>query len=562
MKHFKKALLATSLVFVLSACGIHIGGGPLDWAKLKNGGTGISLMSDKVSNAKLSFDKKTFEEAMEKADEAAVKQKSVYTFSGEFSRVNTSFSNLREKLTIARAIYQAEGSSSAKDTYNELYDTYLSFFIWYYPFLLHVRDSSNDIYNAFFGDMDKTDVNDYIKSFTYNEKTKQLDTDITELQDTQEEKYNEFIKGWKAGTIEKDDPAYVAYMSDALTRFRSVLTKGNEYAAVFGYKNYFDYVYKNYYSRDYKIDFVDTYYPLVDEYIIPMINYYNSNVDKSILNDPAKKEFINKYYSSNIADASCFQGDALDSYIAAMGGEMETTYNHLKKDGYYVFSNNENSLGTAYVSSGADEPLIFFSKNYQGVTTIAHEFGHYFANYTNDYINSFPFDIQETHSQANEMLFNSYLTTYYAEDANLDCYKYIKDSSVYEMLTGVIAPIAVAQVESYIFNNLSLSNDELLAGINTIMNKYDGMVYSAYWATPIVSSTGYYISYATSGVGALGAYIKAEENFNSAKESYFKLVGYPEETQNINAIFSYSGFYSPLQESTFQKLTPSALFSF
>ena len=130
------------------------------------------------------------------------------------------------------------------------------------------------------------------------------------------------------------------------------------------------------------------------------------------------------------------------------------------------------------------------------------------------------------------------------------------------MLTGVIAPIAVAQVESYIFNNLSLSNDELLAGINTIMNKYDGMVYSAYWATPIVSSTGYYISYATSGVGALGAYIKAEENFNSAKESYFKLVGYPEESQNINAIFSYSGFYSPLQESTFQKLTPSALFSF
>ena len=561
MKHFKKTLLGASLVFILTACSIG-GGSTIDWKRLQNDGSGISLVSNKVASAKLSFDKASFEDAMKKADDAAVAKKSVYTFSGEFSRVNTMFSGLRDKLTIARAKYMADGSQKARDTYNELYDIYLSFFIWYYPFLLHVRDSSSDIYNAFFGDMDLQDVKDYIKSFTYNETTKKLDQDITDIQDEQEQKYNEFIKGWRSGSIKKDDPTYVAYMNDALTRFRSLYSKGGEYAAVFGFKNYFDYVYKQYYNRDYKIDFVDTYIPLVDEYIIPAIKYYDANVDKSILNNPTKKDIYTKYFSSNISDSSCFQGDLLDNYVAMMGGDMEKTYNHLKNDGLFVFSNDPNSLGTAYVSSGVEEPLIFFSKDYQNVSTIVHEFGHYFAAYTNGNNSSFPFDIEETHSQANEMLFNSYLTTYYKEDANLDVYKYIKDYSVYNMLTGVIAPSAVAQVEAYVFENLELTNEQLLEGINTIMNKYDGMVYSAYWATPMVSSTGYYISYVTSAVGALGAYIKAQENFEAAKESYFKLVGYPEESQNIEAIFNYSGFYSPLQESTFKKFTHENLFSF
>ena len=562
MKNVKKVLLTSSLVFVLSACSIHFGGNTLDWQKLKNSGTGIDLMSDKVSNTKLSFDKSSFEQAMKKADEDVVNNKNVYTFNGDFSKVSNSFASLREKLTIARARYAADGSASMKNTYSELYDTYLSFFTWYYPFLLHIKEGSKEIYDAFFGDMTPFEVNDYINAFIYNEETKKLDKEISDLQDSQEEKHNEFIKGWRAGTIKKDDEKYIAYMKESLVNYRELLSKGNEYAKIFEFDNYYDFVYKNYYNRDYKYDFVDDYAALVDQYIIPTIKYYDEHVDKSILDNPTKKDFYTRFFSSNIADINCFQGDLLDAYVDMMGGDMKETYTHLKQSGYYVFSNNENSLGTAYVSSSMDDPLIFFSKNYQGVMTITHEFGHYFAACTNEYNNSFPFDIEETHSQANEMLLTSYLTTYYAQDANLDLYKYIKDYCAYDMLTGVIAPMAVAEVESYVFENLKLTDDQLLEGINTIMNKYDGMVYSAYWATPVVSSPGYYISYATSGVGAIGVYIQAQENFSKAKDNYLRFVSYPKESQNIDSIYTYAGFYSPLQESTFQKITPENLFSF
>ena len=561
MKAFKKSLGLLSLTFILSACSISFGGS-LDWKNLKNSGEGIYAVSDKISNYKLSFDKSAFTNAMQKADDAAVYRKSIYTFSGEMNKVNSMFGSLREKTTIARAKYMLDGSMEAKNTYKDFYDTYLSFYTWYYPFLLHVKESSTEIYNAFFADMSPKEVDEYIKGFTYTERTKVLDTEINDIQDVQEEKYTEFINAYRAGTIKKDDPNYVAYMDDALTRYRSLLSRGEEYASIFGYDNYFDYVYKNYYSRDYKYDFVDSYAPLVDQYVIPAIKYYDEHVDKSILNNPTKKELFSRYISSNIADNRCFQGDLLDSYVSMMGGEMQTTYDHLKSNGLYIFSNSSTSLGTAFVSSGISDPLIFFSKNYQNVSTIVHEFGHYFAAYTNDNNDSFPFDIEETHSQANEMLFNVYLTSYYQNDSNIDVYNYIRDYNVYDMLTGIVGPLAVAEVESYIFQNLELTNEQLLSGINAIMNKYDGMVYSAYWAAPVVTSPGYYISYTTSGVAAIGAYILAQENFNKAKESYFKLVGYPRESEDIEAIFNYSGFYSPLQESTLQKFTHDNLFSF
>ena len=166
------------------------------------------------------------------------------------------------------------------------------------------------------------------------------------------------------------------------------------------------------------------------------------------------------------------------------------------------------------------------------------------------------------------MLFARYLSEYYKDSADLDVYQYIQDYSVYSMLSDSILPAAVAKVESYVFENLDKTNSEILSGVNTIMSKYralypDGydMIY-AYWATPIVSAVGYYISYATSAVASAAIYIQARQDYASAKSNYLKLVAYPEESNDINTIFNYAGIDSPLEESTLQKLTHSNLYSF
>ena len=559
----KKILLLSSLSLVLTSCIYSFGGSSLDWKNVRNDGNGIYAVSDRVANYSLSFSYSSFESAMKKADDAAINKSNVYTFTGEMNRVNNYFATLRDKVTVARARYYAEGSSSYKEKYDELYDYFLSFYTWYYPFLLHVRDSSDEIYNSFFSGMNKEEIDEYITGFKYDEKTKALDKQITDIEDSQEMKYSAFIQGYRSGEIKEGDEKYQAYLSESLDNYRLLMEKGNEYASYFSYPNYYDYVYKMYYNRDYKIDFIDSYIDYVDTYVVPMVEYYDKNVDKSILNNPSKKGLYQRYISSNIADIYAYQGDAVDAYVYSMGGSMSNAYNHLKKSGLYIFSNLSNSLGTAFVSSSGSEPLIYFSKDYQNTTTIVHEFGHYFAAYTNEYNSTFPFDIEETHSQANEMLFNTYLTTYYKNDPDLDVYKFIQDGEVYDMLRGVIAPMMVAEVESYLSKNLSKDNETILKEIKeNITDKYKDYAYSAYWAAPVVSSSGYYISYATSGVAAVGTYIQAKEDYNLAKANYLKLVSYPEECHDIQKFFDYSGLYSPLKEETFKKFTHENLYSF
>lgn len=566
MKHMKKTLFVTALTFVLSACGTS--GPKLDWNAVKNNGEGISLVSGKVANCNLNFDNDGFKKSMEKVDEVAVNKGNVYTFNGEMNKVTEKFESLREKINVARALYYAYGKDEDKAIYDGLYDSYLSFYTWYYTFLQHVRDSSDEIYNSFFAGMNKEEVDEYITEFLYTEETKTLDKEIEDIQNEQEEKYNQFIKDYRNQTIRRGDSGWNKYLNDSLNNFRQVITKGGKYATIYGYDNYLDYVYDNYYNRDYEYDFIDEYASLVEKYVVPASLYYENTVDQSVIKKTSKKRLFEGFTSGNIANETYFKGDVVDSYVAMMGGDMARSYDHLKNDGYFVFSNDENSLGTAYVSSGMEDPLIFFSSDYQNASTFIHEFGHYNAAYTNPYNNSFPFDIEETHSQGNEMLFARYLTDYYANSEDLDVYRYIQDYSVYEMLSGVILPTAVAKVESYVFHNLEKTNEEILAGVDSIMAKYRGyygegydMIY-AYWATPIVSATGYYISYATSGVAAAAVYIQAKEDFEKAKANYKKFVAYPEENNNIDKFFDYSGLYSPLSEETLKKFTHENLYSF
>ena len=244
MNRIKKTLFTAALLFILTACSTGRNTGTLDWEKLKNDGEGISLESSKIAKYSLSFDSNAFQKAMQNADEAAVQEKSIYTFSGEMNKVNNLFDSLKTKLNIARAKYYAYGTSSYKSTFNSLYEQYLSFYAWYYTFLQHVRDSSSDIYDAFFGDMSKREVNKYISEFLYTDETKNLDTEINDIQSEQEEAYNQFIADFRAKKITMGDSAWNQFLNDSIDRFRNLMSKGAEYASLYGFSNYLDYVYE------------------------------------------------------------------------------------------------------------------------------------------------------------------------------------------------------------------------------------------------------------------------------------------------------------------------------
>ena len=537
----------------------------LIWSNLKNDGEGLDFVSTKFANYSLAFDYEAFELNMKEASNLANNGGNLRKFASYTNSAISYGNSLNSKTSIARTAYYASGDERDYKIYASLHEAQSTFYSWYSTFLKEVRDGpSNDIYNWFYADMSKAEIEEMIEEYAYDENIASLNLAISQIEDEQETLYNNFSNARRSGEIITGDAQYIAYMNNSLNNFRRLVEKGNLLAASYGYDNYLDFVYKEYYKREYKYDFIEEYAPLINDYVLPAIKYYEDNVDNSILDNSSKKLIYTLYKNSNIADARCFQGDIFDSYVDnKIGGAMHATYNHLKSDGYYCFSNSDSSLSTAYVSTlSGSEPVIYFSKNYQNVTTIIHEFGHYFASYTNKNNNNFPFDIEETHSQANEMLFNRYLLEYYNGKDNYDIYKYIADTEVYDMLRSSAYTFATAEVEAYVFNHLDLNNDEIIAGADEIMNKYNNLVYSAYWCTPIVSSTGYYISYATSGVASLASYVFAKQDFNKAIEDYLKFVAYPEEDYNIDAFFTYSGLYSPLKEDTFKLFTHDNLFSF
>ena len=154
------------------------------------------------------------------------------------------------------------------------------------------------------------------------------------------------------------------------------------------------------------------------------------------------------------------------------------------------------------------------------------------------------------------------------EEAELPLKEQSVKFRVVTLFKGVSQIITPPSVESYIFENLDKTDDAILTGVNSIMARYralygDGYdMVMAYWAAPVVSATGYYISYSTSAVGAVAIYIQAKEDYQKAIANYKKFVAYPEECQDVDTFFTYSGLYSPMQESTFQKFTHENLYSF
>ena len=559
MKHAKKGLMLLSLTFVLSAC--TYGTNKLNWSDYKNDGEGISLVSERFSSYDISFDSASFEKAKKAADEACLNN-NLSEFNTQTNKVFDLFSGVRGKFVVSRARYYASGSSSDKKSYEELYDTYLGFYSWYYTFLIHVNSADSNIRSSFFGDMSEKEIVEYIDSFYYTEETQTLDAEITSIQDGQEERYNEFISDMSS-TSDPDRRQSIMseYIDKSIDTYRELLDKGNKYAKLYGFDDYLSYTYSEYYCRNYTYDFVEEYAPLIEEYVVPLIYEYKDEIESKKVSD---QNLLNNFMRKNFCYKECYQADAIDSYMERVGGSMLRAYNYFKSYGYYCFTTNPNSLGTAYVTTIGDGstplPLIFFSSNYQDAHTFVHEFGHYTVAYTNSANNSFPFDIKETHSQANEMLFSRYLQDYYKDSPNLDVYQFAALKSAYKMLTDVALTFATAEVETYVFKNIDKENEEILEGVEDIWDKYyDRNTYGYfdtiyYWCTPVISSTGYYISYATSGVASLGVYVQALENYDLAIEHYLKLIDYATESREIKEFFDHSGLYSPLEESTFKKL--------
>ncbi len=366
--------------------------------------------------------------------------------------------------------------------------------------------------------------------------------------------------------------------SQVPTLYAEFVANNVRMAEILGYDNYLEYAYENVYDRDYTYQDAAQFVEYVKEYIVPI---YNSIYGKwgSITSGSLSEEDINTYYSvvSNSFFKDAFGNKLFNDYIDDMN--MAFTSNPDKE---IYFSDALNDLiadgnmfrGTyegAYVTyiRGVDLPIAYFGSGYDSAMTVAHEFGHYMNEIYNDDQYSQSFDLLETHSQGQEMLFMSYAKNYLDGDA-------LKLVETYNLLSTIQTIILATQVDCfeqaiYLNSYNGPGSEEIMADGKITADEYDA-VYAGlseylgisedyrvdeYWRYVTISSPCYYISYAISGVNALQIYVNAmDEGFDAAKESYLKLFTYTDVNPDMTTeeILLYAGLTSYVDEQTFIRI--------
>ena len=349
-------------------------------------------------------------------------------------------------------------------------------------------------------------------------------------------------------------------------------------AEILGYENYLEYAYENIYDRDYTYQDAAQFVEYVKDYIVPVYNSVYGKWNK-LTSGNLNEADIETYYSvvSNSFFKDAFGNKLFNDYIDDMNMAFTSnpdkqisfsdTLNNLMADGNMFRGSYEGAYVT-YIR-GVNLPIAYFGKKYDSAMTVAHEFGHYMNEIYNDDAYNQSFDLLETHSQGQEMLFMSYARDFLEGDA-------LQLVETYQLLSTLQTIILSTQVDCFeqaIYLNYydGPGSEEIMADGMITADEYD-TVYAGlseylginesyrvdeYWRYVTISSPCYYISYAVSGVNALQIYVDAiNEGFDAAKESYLKLFTYTDVDPEMTTeeILLYADLTSYVDEQTFIRL--------
>ncbi len=348
-------------------------------------------------------------------------------------------------------------------------------------------------------------------------------------------------------------------------------------AEMLGYDNYLEYAYENVYDRDYTYEDVAQFVEYVKTYIAPL---YNMVYTKWGAVSGYTDADIEQYY--DIVKYSFFEkgepNTIFNDYIDDMGMAFTSNpdkqisfsdhLNNLMSDGNLFRGSYEGAYVTYLVT--AHIPVAYFGKGYDSTTTIAHEFGHYMNEVYNESEYDQSFDLLETHSQGNEMLFIYYVDGKISDKA----YELV---SLYQLLSTLQTLMLSVQVDCFeqaiYLNSYDGSGaDVIMADCKITADEYDLLFESIaddlgvmedfqvneYWRYGMtISSPCYYISYAISGINALQIYSKIFlEGFDAAKDSYLKLITYTDvdPDMTVEEVLAYAGLLSYNDEEVYKNI--------
>ena len=359
------------------------------------------------------------------------------------------------------------------------------------------------------------------------------------------------------------DKASDTYNSDVDTIYKALVKNYQDEAKLLNYDNYLEYAYKNNYQREYGVSDITTFNEYVKTYIIPYFLSLKNEVKNMELSDSDSKDYAKLNARTNKSYLN-FKKE-LSSYALFLGSDYEKNYNHIMKDGYITNASGKCNIDGAFTtylySKNIDEPIIYFGTNYQDVMTFVHEFGHYNAFAVNG-PGAMSYDLAETQSQGNEMLFIAYL-----KDSGLyskELLDYIGKTRVLDGLQTIVLASIVNEFEIKVFNKTDLTDinlDEVYHEAVSTFGDYDEIMNALYgdrehidyWRLVALEHVGYYISYAMSYIPTFEIYSLALDDIKTAKEAYSHIYNVGDhEMTDFYDVLKDASLYNPFEEDAYK----------
>lgn len=409
---------------------------------------------------------------------------------------------------------------------------------------------------------------EYLRDYEdMTEEEKALEVEITGLEDEyQNAAYEEYAAEWNGATwtedavveafyadeISYDDAIYLLYTAIPAAKnavlgeiYLRIVDAHQREAAMEDYEFYDDYAYENVYGRDYTPLEIREFHGAVKENIGPLYNLALGMIREMLDEDV--------YYGDFTGDIAL---DIMDPYIAAMSGELYESFTYMREHGLYDSGLSDTKDGTGFTATLPAYGAPFFfntpTETFYDMTTAVHEFGHYNNAYWMDdgwYHGSKDYDTDEVHSQALELFFAEFYPEILGDGAGDFAKLYV----LFEKIAAVVDGALYDELQQFVYETEGVTLDQINEKYTELCHEY-GVIdpeetetqYDWVDIPHTFTSPCYYISYATSAVGALEFWMKAQEDYFTAVDDYLRFTAQKMDEYSFQEGLEALGYPSPI----------------